>query len=121
MKQVFNLLDSVKQDDTRWQLVYEPRELSVFFRTYSDSTIRQICFNNLDFVCGLTPKVTKINANIFNGNRVRFEDYHESLNTELILFIFMQLMQLGEIEGLLENTIDGLSRYPESCHCRDTP
>jgi len=121
VKSVFNLLDSVKQDNTRWQLLYDPRELSVSFRTYSDSTVRQVYFNSLDFACGSIPKVAKINANTLNGDGIKFENYHESLNGELILSVLMQLMQLGEIGELSENTTDRLSRYPESCHCLETP
>lgn len=120
LKRVFNLLDSVKQDDTRWQLVYNPRKLLVYFRTQSDSSIRHLYFQDLDFTCGSSVQVAKINASTIRENKLKFEEYHESLNKELILSVFTQLMQFGEIGELPVNIIAGLSRYPESCNCLET-
>jgi len=121
MHSAFHVLEAVKQNDTRWQLVYDPQKLAVYFRTRSDSTLRRIDFENLDFRCHSPSQMASINTKKVDENRILLEAYRESLNAELIRSVFTQLQHWGEIEEVPAGFVRRLSCYPESCFCGETP
>jgi len=120
VNRALDLLNSVKQNDTQWQIVYDLINLSVHFRTRSDSSIREIKFLDLDFKCTTTPQFSDMKVKAEKGNQIMLESYNTSRNQELLRLVFTQLMQFGEIEEFPSKTLIKLSKYPDSCICLET-
>lgn len=110
----FSLLNQVTQGDkTKWSIVYDIRNLQVFFRTSSNPKARSIDLKKADFSCKTPVKMTDIDGgsgDISNS----FQDYTLQTNRKLIGDAFGKTDFLKNIPA---QAIDVIAAYPDSGKC----
>jgi len=92
----FQVLDTVKQEDTRWSLVYDIKNLTVSFKFHSCNTIKVFDFKEL----GLLESVSSLGGDLSNCNFINNDGLNtvtSEENTQLIRNVFSLLSQ--EIEA----------------------
>jgi len=110
----FGLLKQVTQGDkTKWSIVYDIKNLQVFFHTFSNPKTRSIDLKKVDFSCKTPVKMVEINGgsgDISNS----FHDYTLQANRQLIGNAFGKTDFLKNIPA---QTIDVIAAYPDSAKC----
>lgn len=96
----FEFLDNVKQDDTQWSIVYDISNMKIYFRTKSNSKIRQIDFNQFNFSCESSSLCYKISNNDDQVINDKFIPVTSELNKNLLLNVYEKYrdFELGEIK-----------------------
>lgn len=110
----FGLLKQLVQGDkTKWSIVYDIKNLQVFFHTSSNPKPRSIDLKKVDFSCNTPVKMADINggsSDISNS----FHDYKLQANRQLISDAFGKTDFLKNIPA---QTIDVIAAYPDSAKC----
>ncbi len=88
----FTILDSVKQVDTQWSIVYDITTKSIYYKTKHNSNIQSIHLNNFDFSNNeqfklLTDKIEK------KFKKFTFED-----NAKLLKNVFKKMVVTEQLE-----------------------
>jgi choloylglycine hydrolase len=94
---------------TQWSIVYDIKNLKVYFRTRGNEQIRYLALSSLDFSCKTPIKVLDIQADLSGDVTKKFIDYTQQINRKL----------LGNtpLLSLPENVLDEISRYAETTIC----
>lgn len=98
---------------TEWSIVYDIKNLHVYFRTLSNPSIRHFSFHIFDFSCSSPVKVLDIHNNLSGDISNKFMDYTYKINNNLLKTFFKKVPLLSNKE------IDIFSHYPESTVCID--
>jgi choloylglycine hydrolase len=110
----FSVLRQVTQGNkTRWSIVYDIKNLQLFFQTSSNPKTRSIDLKKTDFSCKNPVKMIDIDAgsgDIGNG----FQAYTQQANRRLIGDAFGKTDFLKNIPA---QTIDAIAAYPDSAKC----
>jgi len=99
---------------TEWSIVYDIKNLRIYFRTLANQKIRYINLKSFDFSCKTPVKVLDIHADLSGDVTKKFIDYTQQINRKLIGNAFKKIPQLG---GIPENVLDAISHYPETTIC----
>ena len=111
----FSILDSVKQEGgTQWSIVYNLKELSVYFKTKDAPKIKSFLFKDFDFACVTPSSVINMHTDKSSDISQYFVKYSSSINRKLIGLSFRGTDFLQDIP---DEALDQLSRYPESIIC----
>ena len=111
----FDILRNVAQGmRTQWSIVYDIKNLRIYFRTRRNQEIRQVDLNSFDFSCITPVKVLDINAELSGDVTDSFVDYTRQINRNLIRNTFRKSYFLTDVP---EESLDKLARYPESTAC----
>jgi choloylglycine hydrolase len=111
----FDILKSALQNNmTRWSIVYDIRNLQVFFRTPGNAKIRFIDMNAVDFSCRSPVRVLDVNADLSGDVTSGFQDYTPQVNRNLIGNAFAKT---ESSKGTPESFLDMMSQYPEKAIC----
>jgi penicillin V acylase-like amidase (Ntn superfamily) len=111
----FDTLKSAVQDNmTRWNIVYDIKNLQVFFRTPANEKIRRIDINAIDFACQSLVRVLDVNADLSGDVTSSFQDYTSQINRNLVENSFEKTEVL---KGTAPAIIDLISQYPEGAIC----
>ena len=119
----FSILDSVRQDDTQWSIVYDLKDMMVHFKTRNVPQPWNIELGEFDFDCHVPSLVFDIMTPKADANRERFLSdlfvpYETELNRTLLHSVFLKLYELGEIDRIPDTkVIEALSKYPETLNC----
>ena len=110
----FGILKQVARgDNTRWSIVYDIKDLQVFFHTSSNPKNRVIDLNKVDFSCKTPVKIIDIDAG--SGSIVdTFQLYTKQANRKQIGEAFRKTDFLKNIPG---ETLDAIAAYPDSMKC----
>ena len=105
----FHILDSVKQNDTQWSIVYNITDQEIQFRTLDLQSTRSISMKDFGFDEG--EKISCLTSSGYNGVELRFEKYSIRGNDRLLKTVFEKLNKKGEIteesaEGFLNRLLD---------------
>ena len=115
----FDILSSVRANGmgymlgepiyTQWSIVYDIKNLKVYFRTWGNEQIRYFALSSFDFSCKTPIKIFDIQADLSGDVTKKFIDYTEQINRKL----------LGNtpLLNLPEDVLDKLSKYPETTTC----
>ncbi|MBE0596674.1 MAG: linear amide C-N hydrolase [Desulfuromonadales bacterium] len=110
----FGILKKVAQGDhTKWSIVYDIKDLQVFFHTSANPKERVIDLKAVDFSCRTPVKIIDIDAgsgSILNS----FQSYTMQANRKLISEAFGKTDFLKNVPA---QTIDAIAAYPESMKC----
>ena len=98
---------------TEWSIVYDIKNLHVYFRTLSNQKIRHFDLSTFDFFCSSPVKVLDIHNNLSGDISNRFIDYTYEINNNLVRTFFKKVPLLSNKE------IDIFSHYPETTICTD--
>lgn len=113
----FGILSAVSQGSfTKWNIVYDIRNLAIYFRTYSNRKIRQMALQDFDFSCQSPVLVLHINDHLSSDVTGRFIEYTRKDNRLLIENIFRSI----SVDDMMRKTILGKAvAYPEETICAD--
>ena len=94
---------------TQWSIVYDIKNLKVYFRTWGNEQIRYFALSSFDFSCKTPIKVLEIQADLSGDVTKKFINYIQQINRKL----------LGNtpLLNLPEGVLDKLSKYPETTIC----
>lgn len=111
----FNILDSVAHPSyTQWRIVYDIADLSIYFQTFGNRSIRYFNLKSFDFSCATPVKVLDVKADLSGGIIAKFIDYKYQINRNLIRDTFKET---DFLRHLPETVMDRHSRYPETTFC----
>ena len=80
----FAILDSVRQTNTRWSIVYDPTAGTVYYRTDENRDIRWVGFTSFDPACASAVKIVDLNAPLTGDLAAHFTDYTSAANVALV-------------------------------------
>jgi penicillin V acylase-like amidase (Ntn superfamily) len=111
----FDILKNVVQDNmTRWSIVYDIKNLQVFFRTPANEKIRRIEIQAMDFDCQSPVQALNVQADLSGDVTNLFQDYTVQMNRLLIGNAFGKTESL---KGTPEAFLDMMAQYPEGGAC----
>jgi hypothetical protein len=111
----FEILRSVDQDKfTKWNIIYDIKNMTVYFRTYDNRKIKSIELNALDFKCGSEVKVIDINSDSEGNISDLMNNYTYELNRELIEESYSNVDFLKNVSQGSKNRI---AEFPEKLKC----
>ena len=84
VERAFAILDSVRQTNTRWSIVYDPTAGRVHYRTDQNSTPRWISFSSFEMGCLSPVKILDLSAAHEGDLASYFTDYTPAANVALI-------------------------------------
>ena len=84
VERAFAILDSVRQSNTRWSIVYDPTAGRVHYRTDQDRAPRWIAFSSFEAGCASPVKILDMNAAHEGDLAPYFTDYTTDANIALI-------------------------------------
>ena len=99
---------------TQWRIVYDVKNLSVFFRTLENQSIRHFSLKSFDFSCATPVKVLEVNTEQSGDITDKFVDYTYQINRNLIGQAFRKTHSLSAIP---EYVLDMRAEYPEGTSC----
>ena len=91
----FNILDSVKQDDTQWRIVYDILDKKIIFQTKQNPMRDTLDFNLISLK--YPGQIMFINCDECGRNSHQFEKYTEKKNQLLIESVFEKLVDAEEL------------------------
>ena len=106
--------DSRARTQTMWSIVYDQKNLRVYFRTAANREIRTFSLAGFDFSCTTPVKVLDINGNQGGEVTKHFSDYTLETNHSFICNGFRKTPYFRNIPN---SVLDEYSRYPEGTHC----
>lgn len=80
----FAILDSVRQTNTRWSIVYDPTAGTVSYRTDQNRAIRWLSFTSFDLSCLSPVQIVDMNAPLTGDLAPHFTDYTSAANIALV-------------------------------------
>ena len=80
----FAILDSVRQTNTRWSIVYDPTAGTVYYRTDANRAIRWVGFTTFDVGCTSPVKILDMNTSLTGDLAPYFTDYTSAANIALV-------------------------------------
>lgn len=80
----FAILDSVRQPNTRWSIVYDPAAGTVYYRTDQNRAIRWLSFTSFDLSCPSPVQILDLNASLSGDVAPHFTDYTSAANIALV-------------------------------------
>lgn len=81
----FETLDSVSQGDyTKWQIVYDIKTMSVYWRTLSSPELKILSFDNINFQCGSGTKLLDVNTQEKGAQSAAMVKFSTEGNLDLI-------------------------------------
>jgi len=101
-----------KPSYTQWSIVYDIKNLKVFFHTRGNKQIRYFALSSFDFSCKTPVKVLDIPTDQSGDVTKKFIDYTQQINRKLI-------GNASIFGSLPENVLDAISQYPETTICTD--
>ncbi len=111
----FNILSNVAHASfTKWSIVYDIADLSIYFRTIENQIIRFFSLKSFDLSCAAPVKVLDVNADLSGDVTVKFIDYTYQINRNLVRDASIKTFFLRH---LTDHDLDLHSRYPESTSC----
>ncbi|CAB1065379.1 hypothetical protein D1BOALGB6SA_10176 [Olavius sp. associated proteobacterium Delta 1] len=113
----FDILESVGHDAyTQWSIVYDVKNLSVYFRTLENQSIRHFSLKSFDFSCATPVKVLDVNTELSGDITDKFIDYAYQINRNLIGEAFRKTPGLTTLP---EHDLDMRAEYPKSTSCTE--
>lgn len=111
----FKILDKANLSNSKFRIVYDIKAGLIYFRTKSTPEVRSINFRQFDFSCGTPVKILDMLADLKGDVTSQFQDYTWEANYHLIKKSFSET---SFTKGMPETSLNILSKYPESLHCK---
>ncbi|MEO8665460.1 MAG: linear amide C-N hydrolase [Ignavibacteria bacterium] len=112
----FKILKVVSQgNNTKWSIVYDIKNMKVYFKTFDNDKMKEIDITLLDFNCITEVKMLDINSDIEGNVNNSFIDYTYESNRKLIEDSYSGVEFL---KGITNEEKDQTARFPENSKCR---
>lgn len=100
---------------TEFSIVYDIKNLRIYFSTLENQNIRSINLNSFDFSCKKPVKVLDIQSDLSGDVTKKFIDYTHEINRKLVSNAFKKTL----LFYMPDEAIDAISRYPETTICTE--
>ena len=84
------ILDSVRQEDTQWSIVYNISTRSIHYKTMENRNVRTIELNDLDFTCKTPVSFVDINNDNAATGKPGFRKFSKADNKQLLIDVFQK-------------------------------
>jgi choloylglycine hydrolase len=111
----FDTLAAVASGRTQWRIVYDNKNMVVYFRTRANHKIRHINVSKFDFFPATPVKILDVNADLSGEVTENFSDYTYNANRDLIGRAYRKTSFLSQIP---DERLDAIARFPERFECR---
>lgn len=112
----FRILDDVKQgDQTKWSIVYDIKNMKIYFKTYDNSKLKNIDIGSVDFNCTTPVKAADINIDIEGNINDAMTEYTYEMNRKLIEDSYNGV---DFLKGVSSEEKDITAKYPSDLTCR---
>lgn len=112
----FEILNRVNQvSATKWSIVYDIKNMKVYFKTYDNKSIKNIDFALLDFNCSAPVVMLDINSDLEGNINTSMKEYSSKDNRKLIEDSYNKVDFLRNIPA---EQREETSAYPEKLTCR---
>ncbi len=113
-KDGFHVLDQVKLGNrSQWNILYDPQQKAVWFRTRDSTTIKRVALSDFDLQCQSPTMVMDIQSKASGDVHTNFVPYTRTLNEELLAKSLQSIAP-----SLPKGTSSLLARYPETMTCK---
>ncbi|MDQ3019772.1 MAG: linear amide C-N hydrolase [Bacteroidota bacterium] len=109
------LKDVIQGDATKWSIVYDIKNMQVYFNTYDNKKIKSIDFAALDFNCTSPVIMIDINSNLEGNINNSLTEYNIDANRKLIEDSYNGV---DFLKGVSKEDRDLTSTYPEKLNCK---
>ena len=111
----FDVLGHVAQGEyTKWSIVYDMRDATVYFRTFAVGKRRSVTLADCDFNCDTPVRVLDVNSALSGDVTSEFVPYTYELNRSLIDKAFDGTSFLKTVPSQTRETV---ATYPEGLEC----
>ncbi len=111
----FSILQSVKQESTKWNLVFDARNLKLYLRTAANRDIRYVSLCDFNLSCTAPVYILDVNAqgkgNVFD----KFVPYTRQANTKLVRSTFRQYEP--HFGPTPDDVLNKIITYPSTTKC----
>jgi penicillin V acylase-like amidase (Ntn superfamily) len=115
VKYAFSILADVAQgESTQWSIVYDQKNMRVYFRTRTSPKIKNFDVTAFDFSCSTAVKIFDMNTDEQGAVTGYFADYTRKANRDLIERSFSGTPFLTSVP---KEARDELASYPEAMTC----
>lgn len=112
----FEILKSVDQGQhTKWNIVYDIKNMIIYFRTYDNQKIKNIYFSSVDFNCATPVMMIDINSDIEGNVNSSMINYTYDANRKLIE---QSYNGVDFLKNEPQENRDKSAKYPEKLNCR---
>jgi len=111
----FEILNEVKQGRaTKWSIIYDIKNMKVYFKTLDNSNIKTIEFAGLDFSCSDPVEMIDVNIDAEGDIVPMMKEYNIQINRDLIENSYNGVEFTKNIPG---EERDKAASYPETLSC----
>ena len=112
----FQVMAAVAGPLTRWSIVYDNRNMKVYFQTDGNAKTRAVDVKSFDYSCKTPVKVLDANADLAGDVTGAFIDYTPETNINLTEASYTKL---GSRIKVPPQIVEFLGRYPEQSRCEE--
>lgn len=111
----FDILNKTFQPNfTRWSIVYDIKNMKVYYTTLDNSDVRRLSLNEFNFACDAPSLYIDIEEGM-QGKKVEFKPYSPEENDKLVTKAFSRV---DFLLGVSKYERELVSRYPETVQCK---
>lgn len=110
----FGMLDYLKQEHTRWSIVFDANNLQIHYKTFRNKDIKIIKLSEFDFNCNAEDLLLDVDKK-FNKVQDNFEKYTTEKNRNLI---FSNSNLQEGFKNISNEFWEQMAKYPESLECK---
>ncbi|MGE5519011.1 MAG: linear amide C-N hydrolase [Candidatus Dadabacteria bacterium] len=112
----FEILNNVTQGSgTKWSIVYDIKNMAVYYKTYSNKTVKSFRLSDFDFSCSLPTLFVNMEDNM-NNDKLMFQNYSYQSNRNLIDNVFDNVAFLQPLPVAVRELY---AKYPETTICNN--
>jgi len=111
----FGVLKNISQPgSTQWSIVYDLKNLKIYFRTLTSPEIKNLSFSELDFNCNSVVKILDVDYTKTGDAGGAMETYTFEKNYEFLKYAFENV---DFLKGTPDEVIRKRAGYPEKFEC----
>ena len=114
----FDILKQFDYGNTRWSMVFDVKEMIMYYRTNKDTDVKHLDFSSIDFSCKKPDMTLDIHTDLSNGEGViqYFKPYDKEQNKSVLEKLFLSIGV--EDNKTFREMIERFANYPETVKCK---
>jgi choloylglycine hydrolase len=102
---------------TVWSIVYDLRNMRLFFKTFENRSIRVIEFDDFDYACSSPALVLDMGKDLSGDVSDEFVEYTLEINEDLVTSVIAAYNRAGFLTEIPDMAVQFLVTYPERLSC----
>lgn len=112
----FEVLKTASQGDyTQWSIIYDIKNLTIYFKSNKNKEARNILLSSLDFICSTPVKIIDINTTATGNINDKMHQYSYGDNRNLIDSSYSNV---GFLMSVSKTERDFIASYPDKMICK---